>query len=522
MNDNAVRLRDNKIVRLIPVILLIGVSLFLHLYKISDIPRGIYIDEIAMAYDSWSLGHFGVERHLSSWPLYLNNCGGGQSVLYCYLDMPLLMLMGITPLAIRLPSIIFSMIACVCGWRVVARNHGYRAGILYLAIFTLVPYFTMAGRMGLDCNQMLGLCVLMIDLIDMAIHKNRKGLFVAAGIVGGITFYSYALSYLILPLFVVLLAVYLLWVRKITIGDILRLCIPMVILGAPLLVVQIINLCDLPELKIGAITFTKQIDYRANEVGFGHIGENIRGLYRCIFKTDISQFSNFENYSNLYPISLPIVIGGAVLSMITLVKNVMKREYSLASVVLLFTGCVAAVALLLDGILTYRINPIFFGLAYMIVLVLETIVNYKDKWCKCAVILVMVTYVLYFAAFAQYYFCVYPDDIYPQRLFGDDPTAAIEYVRSQDAEIADKPIAICDMNEAYLHYLAGGEISPYDYDLAKYGNIGTPELMFYEPDEYNTAKNYILYVPSDEEIADLESKGFTLTQMGSFVIAIAY
>ncbi len=507
---------------LIPVSILILVSLFLHIYRLSEVPRGIYIDEIAMAYDSWSLGHFGVERHLSSWPLYLNNCGGGQSVLYCYLDMPLLMLMGITPIAIRLPSVIFSMIAGICGYRIIRRERGYRAGLIYLAIFTMVPYFTMAGRIGLDCNLMLGLIVLMMDCIHQAVLKSKHSLWLAAGIIGGITFYSYALSYLILPMFVVLLIAYLIWTKKIDFRSVLAFMIPMIVLGTPLLIVQIINLFDLPELKLGVITFTKQIDYRAREVGLGHIGENIHGLYRCIFKTDISEFSNFKGYSNLYPVSVPFLVIGAVLSIVKSVRDLVKRTFSINTVIVIFTGCVTVIALLLEGILTYRINMIFFELAYMIVLTIDCMLSYRKKWSYIAGAVTLIAYLCYFVSFTNYYFNVYPDDIYPQRLFGENPVEALNYVKSLDEDIASRRIFLGGINEAYLHYLASTETSPYDYDLATNGNIGTDELIFYAPTPYDINSNYVMYLPDEEEKAGLEELGFEVTQMGPFYIYIHY
>lgn len=511
-----------NIVKLIPVVIFIGLSLFLHIYRISEVPRGIYIDEMAMAYDSWSLGNFGVERHLSSWPLYLNNCGGGQSVLYCYLDMPLLMIMGITPVAIRIPSIIFSMLACICGYRLIKRQLGYRAGVIYLALFTLVPYFTMAGRIGLDCNLMLGLSVLMLDVLHKAILSKKRSLYVWTGVIAGVTLYSYALSYLILPMFFVLAIAMLLWMRRIRIMDIVALLLPMVILGTPLLIVQIINLFDLPELKLGVITFTKQIDYRAGEVGFGHIWENVHGLYRCIFKTDISEFSNFKGYSNLYPVSVPFLALGAVLSIVKFVKNLIRRCFDISDFVTVYVGCVVAIALLLDGILTYRINSIFFGLAYMIVFAMEWLITTLKKWGIGICGLAAIAYIIYFGSFSNYYFNVYPDDIYPQRLFGENPVPALEYVHSLGDDIGNRRIFLGGINEAYLHYLAYTQTSPYDYDLEKNGNIGTDELVFYAPTPYDIHSNYVMYLPDEEEKAGLSELGFECTQMGPFYIYINY
>ncbi|MCL1830734.1 MAG: hypothetical protein FWG21_04810, partial [Oscillospiraceae bacterium] len=61
------------------------VYVFLHFFKLSDVPRGINVDEAGMGYDAYCLANFGVSRDLLPFPLYLVNYGGGQSALYAHL-----------------------------------------------------------------------------------------------------------------------------------------------------------------------------------------------------------------------------------------------------------------------------------------------------------------------------------------------------------------------------------------------------------------------------------------------------
>ena len=72
------------------------IALFLHLFCISDIPGGINVDEMGMGYDAWCLAHFGVDRYLKEYPIYLMNFGGGQSALYAYLCATLFRLFGLS------------------------------------------------------------------------------------------------------------------------------------------------------------------------------------------------------------------------------------------------------------------------------------------------------------------------------------------------------------------------------------------------------------------------------------------
>ena len=53
------------------VIGLILFSLFLHIYKLGSVPRGIYVDEMGMGYDAWCIGIYGVDRYLKSLPFLI-------------------------------------------------------------------------------------------------------------------------------------------------------------------------------------------------------------------------------------------------------------------------------------------------------------------------------------------------------------------------------------------------------------------------------------------------------------------
>lgn len=85
-----------KYYKLILVVLL-TVAVVLRLYRICEIPRGLHVDEVGMAYDAWSISQFGVDRYLKSFPVYLTNFGGGQSALYCYLTALLFKIGGVHP-----------------------------------------------------------------------------------------------------------------------------------------------------------------------------------------------------------------------------------------------------------------------------------------------------------------------------------------------------------------------------------------------------------------------------------------
>lgn len=147
-----------------------------------------------------------MDRYLNSWPVYLLNFGGGQSPLYAYLLAGLFKFFGFHLVLIRIPSVVFSLLTLAFGMGISRLLYpGERhAPFITGALVTIGPYFIMAGRLGLDCNLMLGCSAIFLYCFLRAVASGQNRWYIAAGISGGIMLYSYALSYLMLPIFLIM------------------------------------------------------------------------------------------------------------------------------------------------------------------------------------------------------------------------------------------------------------------------------------------------------------------------------
>ena len=112
--------KEDKLLRMIiGLIWLVGIGL--RLYRLTEIPAGMHVDEAGMAYDAWCLGNFGTDRFLNKWPVYLINYGSGQSAMYAYLTMVFLKFGGVNLWMIRMPAFLFGCLVMIFGtliaWR---------------------------------------------------------------------------------------------------------------------------------------------------------------------------------------------------------------------------------------------------------------------------------------------------------------------------------------------------------------------------------------------------------------------
>jgi len=82
----------------------------LRFYNIGSYPA-LNPDEAALGYNAYSLLETGQDEHGISWPLHFKSFGDFKPGGYVYLALPFIKILGLTPLAVRLPNLIFSLLS---------------------------------------------------------------------------------------------------------------------------------------------------------------------------------------------------------------------------------------------------------------------------------------------------------------------------------------------------------------------------------------------------------------------------
>ena len=146
--------------------------------------------------------------------IYFLNFDGGQSAMYTYLGAILVKIFGYSLFLIRIPAVLFGLLTLIFGTLLAKEIGGKRFSVLIALLITICPYFLMASRWGLDCNLMLGLFTVSIYTLLKAIKCGKIKLYVLSGILFGLTLYTYALSYIIIPLVLLGIVIYLIYTKK--------------------------------------------------------------------------------------------------------------------------------------------------------------------------------------------------------------------------------------------------------------------------------------------------------------------
>lgn len=451
-------------------VLILLIAIFSRGYKLNSLPVGIHVDEAGMAYDAYCLATGGTDRWLNHLPVYLENFGGGQSALYAYLAAIFVKIFGLNMITIRMPAFLLSIATIILVYFTTKKECSEKQALIVTFLIAIMPWNIMASRWGLDCNLLAPMIIISSCLLINA--KSKKG-YVLAGIFFGITLYTYALSYLILPVYLVLVLIYMLYTKKIKFIDIVMLGIPIFILALPLMLMILINNGYINEIK-GFITIQKLPEYRGAEVSLSNIKNNI-GFIKTMFTNDGLTYNALPEFGTVYSFSIWLILLGGLLELKEFICNIKNKKFKLNAVMFLLVGTVLFCVMLTVEPNINKVNAIYIPMMFFIVTALKLF--YKN--CKVMITIFMILFVLNFTRFEIFYFTSYEKNYGVQQYFEKDYLEVLEYVNEN---YQDKDIHVLTSTaEPYIYTLFLNKISPEEFnkslheetmydDLYSYGN----------------------------------------------------
>ena len=190
------------------------------------------MDEVGSAYDAYSIANYGVDRYIKSYPVYFTNYGDGQNALYTYITALFFRLFGASKLTVRMGIALSSLTAAFFGYLYACRKwKGQEVPLLFLCLYAILPVFTMTQRFGLESHLMLSASITVLYTTARALETEKWQYYLLAGIVMGLSLYTYALMYIVLPLYLLLWLGYGIRLGKIRLRKLLLLLLPLGLLA---------------------------------------------------------------------------------------------------------------------------------------------------------------------------------------------------------------------------------------------------------------------------------------------------
>lgn len=493
---------------------------FLLFYKAEEIPVPYHADEAGMAYDALSLANFGVDRFLYKNPVYFINFGGGASALYTYLAVLAVRVFGYSVLSVRLPAIILSLLSALFFVCIIQREYGSVASVFAMGSFCGLPFSIMHSRWGLDCYLFFPTMIISVCCFYAAVKTKKIRWFLLAGVSFGITLYSYAISYVFIPLFLGAVCLYLLFIRQIKWSGITALLIPIILTAVPLLLLMAVNYGLIEEIHTPFLSVPKLPIFRSDDIGFEKVISNLRpnkmNIFYRIFVYDFNPSNVIIRFGTCYYFTLPIIFWGFLLCVRRSIRQIRNKQASLDMLMVWLFISALAVSLTLDGVNVNRACEIYIPVIYF--LCAGIVALYQQR--KAAALIGCAVFAVLSASFLHYYFFEFPGEMADIGILNsvDDLRDALNFADGIDHE---KQITIIngDRPQPYIYTLLALDIDPYTFSERK-NQIGNWVLDFdkyhfrnnFFPEEMSSDSVYVFMemkeIPEDMETYGLEYETF--------------
>ena len=453
------------------IIILFLLCIITSVYRLGIVPKGMNVDEAGMYVDAKFIAKFGYDRYQIKNPVYFINYGGGQSAMYTYLTSLLIKIFGNKMILIRVPCVLLRIIAFISVIYLMKKEKSKSEKLLFLFLLTISPYFIMQSRWGLDCNLLVSFMTISVSILYNAINNKNNKLFLLSGILFGLSLYTYALSYIIIPIFIITLFLYLIYIKKLNLKNILIFMIPLIILATPLIIFQLVNMRVINEIY-SFITINKIPCYRNGEISIKNILHNL-GIFFTLLSYDRSVtgeiliYNSITYFGTIYYISVPFIIAGIMEQIKNTKQTIINKKINLDIIMIIWFIATIICSLIISSPTINKANAIFVPMIYF---TMKGIININSLKPGSIKIFIPI-YILYFFIFSYFYYFEYNNKYITPSHFATYYIDSLKYVKkSRQKNIYIDP-KVASAPEIYLYVLYDIEeykLNEIDYDGKKY------------------------------------------------------
>lgn len=290
--------------------------------RVFAFPDGFMQDEAMSSYDAKSLLIHGYDHHGITWPVHMYAWGTSeQSAFLIYYLIPFIKLFGMNEVSVRVAAVILSMIGAVFFWLLLRSALGKEMGIVALIVCLLNPWHFVQSHFALDCNAFPHLFIIGFFLLYL-FAKNGKQKYLLLGIIFmGLCQYGYAVSLYCVPVFLVLVAIYFVRNKIVTIKEVLISMGIYLATSGLLFATMILNVLGVQEdIHLGPFTLPAFVENeRAGDILFfvddklDFFIRNIKYIFGItILQQEYVPWDNVEHFGTAFLCMVPVAVIGFV------------------------------------------------------------------------------------------------------------------------------------------------------------------------------------------------------------------
>jgi 4-amino-4-deoxy-L-arabinose transferase-like glycosyltransferase len=190
------------------IILVLLIAAAVRLYALSSVPPAASLDEVSIGYNAFSILKTGRDEYGSVMPFLLRAYDDWRPALYVYLVVPFVAMLGLTTIAVRLPSVLLSLGSIYLVYLLVRELFKKESVALVVSfLFAVSPWHVYLSRLGHEVNLGFAVTTAALWAFVKFVNKPERSMWLhTSGVLFGISLWTYQSQKLIMPVLALVLA----------------------------------------------------------------------------------------------------------------------------------------------------------------------------------------------------------------------------------------------------------------------------------------------------------------------------
>lgn len=148
-------------------------AFILRIYKITNVPPSLYWDEVAIGYNAWSILTTGKDEYGHTLPLLFESFQEYKLPGLIYTTVPFIKIFGLNEISIRLPSVIFGVLAVLFIYLLASELFSSEIGFLSALFLAVSPWHIQFSRAGFEANGGLTMIIIGVYCLVKGIRYSK-------------------------------------------------------------------------------------------------------------------------------------------------------------------------------------------------------------------------------------------------------------------------------------------------------------------------------------------------------------
>lgn len=443
------------------LIFILFIAIFIRLFQWPVAISQVNCDEAMTAVNALSIVNNGTDTYGTSFPVYLEAWGiAGQSVILLYIMSFFIKLFGFSFITVRLPMLLISLISLFIFYDLLKRIfNSEKVALIGLAFLAICPWHIIQSIWSIDCNMFPHFMLISVYLLYRGI-VDKKWLLYFSIFFFALSMYTYGVSVYVIPLFLLICAIYLLRIKKITIRQLFLCILIYFIFSLPIFTMYFLNFFHIDtNICIGPMTIqyfenntrTSDMLFFSENIGNAFL-QNIKSVLQTVFiGFDGLEWNSTPVFGTIYHISLIFFLLGIIIifkeHFLVFLKNRKSKENVSNStnhsninigIFLISTWLIFSfiLGIIINNVNINRLNVIWYPIIFFITLGIWQFIERKPK-SKYFIISI---YLILFIGFSTYFYGYYTNKIDMSGCFSRQYIEAVHFASQTSSENKNIPI----------------------------------------------------------------------------------